>query len=384
MSTPLPRSEFAVTQRYAYLNHAAVGVLPQTTLERLEQHLRAHATGGVLGTFPYEQRMAEFRARIGSLIGARGRDVAVVPNTNAGATVLAQGVAWRQDDEVLLCDNEFPANAVPWLALRARGVRVRELDTSQGRLTPDRLRREIGKQTRAIALSWVSYADGYRHDLGALAEIAHAAGAWLFVDAIQGLGAFPIDVRALGVDALFAGGAKWLLALQGVGLLYVGEELLDRLNVALPGWRSVADMWDFHNHAQPYVDDASRFEAGTPSFLGALSMASSIELLERADPDRIGSHVLELTDRLVEGLSRCGAEIVSLRAPGCASGIVLFRVPGVASVALGRALQAHGVVTTWRANGIRVAPHGYNTAAEIDRLLEALPECAAALASNPS
>lgn len=382
MSTPLPRDQFLVTQRYAYLNHAAVGVLPVQTLERLETHLRAHAERGVLGTYPYEDRMVEHRARIGAFVGGRGEEIAIVGNTNAGATILAQGVRWRAGDEVLLCADEFPANAVPWLALRDRGVAVRLLDTSRERLTPGRLRAEIGAQTRVVTVSWVGYADGYRHDLAGLSEIAHARGAYFFVDAIQGLGAFPLDVRALGIDGLYAGAAKWLLGLQGVGFLYVASNVLDQLHLAAPGWRSVADMWDFHNYDQPLAPAALRFEGGTPSFLGALSLASSIELLAEAGPSAIAAHVLGLTDRLVEGLGRVGAEVRSLRGPDVSSGIVLFAMPGLPSVALGRALQAEGVVTTWRANGIRVAPHGYNDEDEIDRLLAALPKCVAALASN--
>jgi len=382
VSTPLPREEFLVTANYVYLNHAAVGVLPKTTLERVERFARAHAEAGVLGTFPYEVDMPRSRERIGRLINAAGEEIAIVPNTSHGANVVALGIDWRPGDRVLLCDNEFPSNAIPWLALRSRGVEVTLLETRHERLTPDRLRRELAPRTRAVAVSWVSYADGYRHDLAGLAEVAHAAGALLCVDSIQGLGAFPLDVRAAGIDALYNGAAKWLLGLQGVGFLYVRRELIDRFELAMPGWRSMADMWDFHNYGQPYSPDALRFEGGTPSFLGTLSMVSSIEVLERAGVAAIAGHVLQLTDRLAGGLERAGAEVLSPRGAGISSGIVTFRMPGCESVALGRALQREGVVTTWRPGGIRVAPHGYNTPAEIDRLLELLPECARASAAK--
>ena len=382
MSTPLPRAEFAVTQRYVYLNHAAVGVLPQSTLGALESFLRSHASAGVLGTFPYENAMPHSREAIGRFVGASGEEIAIVPNTSFGANVLALGIAWQPGDEVLLCDNEFPSNAIPWLALRDRGVGVRLLDAARRRLTPDVLRAEMTARTRAVSVSWVSYADGYRHDLAGLAEIAHAGGALFVVDAIQGLGAFPLDVHAAQIDALYAGAAKWLLGLQGVGFLYVRAGLIDRLRLAAPGWRSVADIWDFHNYDQPLSPHASRFEGGTPSFLGTLSMTSSIALIERAGTPAIAAHVLALTDRLVDGLRSVGARIASQRGEGISSGIVTFSMPGAQSVALGRLLQREGIVTTWRPTGIRVAPHGYNTSAEIDRLLELLPQCVAELASK--
>jgi cysteine desulfurase / selenocysteine lyase len=382
VSTPLPREEFLVTEKYVYFNHAAVGVLPQTTVAEIERFVRAQGSAGVLGTFPYEVAMPRSRERIGEFINASGEEIAITPNTSHGANLVALGIDWQPGDRVLLCDNEFPSNAVPWLALRSRGVEVTQLDTRRERLTPDRLRAGLTPQTRAVAVSWVSYSDGYRHDLGALAEVAHDAGALLCVDAIQGLGAFPLDVRATNIDALYTGAAKWLLGLQGVGFAYVRSDLIDRLNLAMPGWRSMQDMWDFHNHEQPYSPHALRFEGGTPSFLGTLSMTSSIDVLQRAGVTAIGDHVLQLTDHLVDGLTRASAEVVTLRGPGISSGIVTFRMPGCDSVALGRAMQREGVVTTWRPSGIRVAPHGYNTAGEIDRFLELLSECARTLTAN--
>jgi cysteine desulfurase / selenocysteine lyase len=370
VSTPLPRSEFAVTERYVYLNHAAVGILPRSSRAAIEELLRAHGDAGVLGTYPYDARMPEYRERIARFIGARGSEIATVPSTSSGANVVALGIDWRAGDEVLLCDNEFPANAVPWVALRKRGVGVRLLSTREGRLTPDRLKRELTAQTRAVALSWVSYADGYRHDLASLGEVAHAAGALLCVDAIQGLGAFALDVGEAGIDTLYAGAGKWMLGLHGIGLLYVREDLIDRMTLAMPGWRSMLDMWDFHEYEQPYAVQALRFEGGTPNIVGSLSLVQSIDLFERSDPAAVERHVLALTDYLCERLARAGATVLTQRGPGISSGIVTFEMSGRDSVALGRALQKEGVVTTYRPGGIRVAPHGYNTPEDIDRLVD--------------
>lgn len=229
-------------------------------------------------------------------------------------------------------------------------------------------------KTRVVAVSWVSFADGYRHDLASLAEVAHEGGALFCVDAIQGLGAFPLDVRACNIDALYCGGAKWMLALQGVSFFYLRRDLLDALALGEPGWRSMSDMWDFLNYEQPYVNNVSRFEGGTPNFIGALSLERSIDAIEAAGTEAIGRHVLQLTDRLCEGLLRAGADILTPRGEGISSGIVTFQMPGHDSVVLGKALQREGVITTWRPSGIRVAPHGYNSADDIDRLLAVLAE----------
>lgn len=372
MSTPLPRSEFAVAPRYIYLNHASAGVLPRSSLEMLERFLRDHANAGVLGTFPYDLRLPEYRERIGRFVGALGTEIALLSNTSACANAIAGGLDWRDGDEVLLCDNEFPANAVPWVALQRRGVRVRFIPTAEGRLTAEALRAELSPRTRLVAVSWISYADGYRHDLRSLADAAHEAGALICVDAMQGLGAFPVDVKSADVDALYAGAAKWLLGLHGIALLYVGPRLRERLELAMPGWRSMRDMWDFHNYEQPFTDEAMRFEAGTPNLIGALSLVAAMDLIDSAGSDAIAAHILFLTDRLAEELGRFGAQLSTLRGEGISSGIVTFELPGRDSIEVGKALERAGVVTTYRRTGIRVSPHGYNTAAEIDEMLETL------------
>jgi cysteine desulfurase/selenocysteine lyase len=374
MTPPLTRDAFALAPGLVYVNHAAVGVLPIATRDALHAMIDDHAARGVLGTWSREAAVPEYRRRIAALVGGRGEEIALLRNTGDGATVIAQGLDLAPGDEVITGANEFGANAYPWLALRERGVTVTLIGAPHERMTPDVLRRYMSSRTKVIAVSWVTFDDGYRHDLAALAEVAHASGALLAVDAIQGLGAFPLDVHATGVDAVYAGGAKWLLALQGVSFLWLRANLLDRIALRLPGWRSVADMWDFLDYTQGPAPDASRYEGGTPNFLGALSLATSIELLTNAGIERIAAHVLALTDRLVDGLRSRGYTISGDRSrDDVKSGIVLFRRDDVDPVALGKRLNEAQICTTFRSTGIRVAPHGHNTPEDIDAILAALP-----------
>ena len=371
-AAPLERERFALDPAITYLNHAAVGVLPVATRDALHTFIDGHAARGVLGVYKTELDMPKFRATIGAFIGASAGEIALLRNTGDGATILAQGLDLAAGDEIIINRNEFGSNAYPWLALRGRGVHVRFIDAPRERMTPDVLARALGPRTKAVAVSWVTFDDGYRHDLAALAEVTHRAGALFFVDAIQGLGAFPFDVRAMNIDAAYAGGAKWLMALQGVSFLYVRTSLIERISLSLPGWRSVDDMWKFLDYDQPWVADATRYEAGTPNFIGALSLATSATILQTAGTGRIGAHVLALTDRLVEGLERKGCSVDSVRTAGERSGIVRFTQRGADPLEVGRTLAAAGFVTTNRPSGIRVSPHGYNTFAEIDAFLDAL------------
>jgi selenocysteine lyase/cysteine desulfurase len=136
----------------------------------------------------------------------------------------------------------------------------------------------------------------------------------------------------------------------------------------------MAAMWDYLAYDQPLAPDAARYEAGTPNLLGALALATSIGVLADAGVERIAAHVLALTDRLVEGLRGRGYEILSDRSrEDVKSAIVRFRKPGTDHAALGERLAQAGFVVTARSAALRVSPHGYNTADEIDALLEALP-----------
>ena len=355
-----------------YLNHAAAGVLPRCTRDVLVEIVEGQARAGVLGFAKIEANLARYRERVGAFIGAGGDEIAFLRNTGDGANTIARGFPWVAGDEIVLCDNEFGANAYPWLALREAGVVIRFVATTRERLTPEVLERTMTPRTRVVALSWVSFEDGYRHELAPLARIAHANGALFCVDAIQGLGAFPLDVRTDAIDALYAGGAKWLLAVPGISFLYVSPALRERLTVRWRGWRDVANMWDFLDYDQPLAPNAARYEGGTVNFLGIAALDASIALLAQTGTGRIGSHVLALTDRLVDGLRLQGARITTERGPGISSGIVTFTEPGKDPVARGRGLGKRGFVTTYRPSGIRVSPHGYNTLEEIDAFVEAL------------
>jgi len=370
---PLAASSFALDSGLTYFNHAAAGVLPVATRDALRAMIEDHAAHGVIGTAPRELELPAYRLAIAEFVGGRRDEVALLRNTSEGATILAQGLDLGPGDEVITGANEFGANAYPWMALQQRGVAVTLIDAPRERMTPDVLRRTISSRTRVVSVSWVTFDDGYRHDLAALAEVAHAAGALFVVDVMQGLGAFPLDVSAAGVDAVYAGGAKWLMALQGVGFLWLRAELLDRVALRLPGWRSVADIWNFLDYAQPPAPGATRYEGGTVNILGALSLAASIGVLTEAGVERIGAHVLALTDRLVDGLLQQGWQVLGDRSrEDVKSGIVTFRRQNVDPIALGRRLGALGFCVTYRANGIRVSPHGHNTAAQIDAFLAAL------------
>jgi cysteine desulfurase/selenocysteine lyase len=311
----------------------------------------------------HEGAIEGVRAQAAALMGVPAADVAFVKNTTEGLGFVASGLEWHEGDRVVLPEDEFPSTAYPWLALADRGVVVDRVPVHD---LPAAV--SAGKPPAVVATSWVQAGRGHRTDLPSLADRCHEADALLVVDAVQGLGVIPADLAAWGVDAAAASAFKWQLGPEGAGVLYVRDELRERLRVLEPGWNSVAARDAYDDRRLVLDATARRFEGGTLNTSGILGLGASLELLAAAGVDRIWSHVDALCDRLVDAVTAAGATVVSDRSPAARSAIVNFTVPGHEPAAVKPALRTEGVVVSARAGGVRVAPHGYCTEDDIDRV----------------
>jgi cysteine desulfurase / selenocysteine lyase len=365
VAPPLDRSLFPVSERWAYLNAAHTGTPPTPVVEAITAAAERQSTLGSESCDGAGAEIEEIRRLAAALMGVPATDVAFVKNTTEGLGFVASGLDWCPGDRVLVPDGEFPSTAYPWLALEDRGVVV-------DRPPPSGLAAavEAGPPPKVVATSWVQAGRGWRADLAALARVCHEAGALLCVDAVQGLGVLPADLESWGVDAAAASAFKWQLGPEGAGVLYVRGEHLDRLRVLEPGWNSVADRDAYDDRALALDPTARRFEGGTLNTAGILGLGAALDLLLTAGIDRIWSHADALCDRLVDGVTAAGATIVSDRSPTARSAIVSFTVEGHDAVAVRDALFAAGVVCSARAGAVRVAPHGYCTEEDVDRVAE--------------
>ena len=211
-------------------------------------------------------------------------------------------------------------------------------------------------RTRIVSVSWVGYASGWRMDLDRLVEAVHSRGALLFLDAIQGLGVFPLDVRRTPIDFLAADGHKWLLGPEGAGIFYIRREHLDRLRPIGVGWNSVAHDRDFTRIELNYKNTAERYEGGSMNMAGFIGLNASLELLLRHGQEAIGRRVLEVTDLACERLAAAGAVVESDRTPPHASGIVSFHVPGRDPTELRKRLLEHNVVVQLQGRAVADQP----------------------------
>ena len=368
------RRQFPVTEGLIYLNHAAVAPLPapcragfEAYLEELVHHGAAHYPGLLL------ELLTRVRALGAGPIKSKPEEIFIVRSTTQGLGIVATGAPLGPGDNVVLVAREFPANLRPWMPLRRRGVEVRQVEQREGRVLLDELARAVDCHTRVLSISFVQFLSGFRVELAAVAELCRRVDALLVVDAIQGLGVFPLDVEAMGVDFLAADAHKWLLGPEGVGLGYASARALERIEPALEGWLSVQDPFNFFDLEQPLRPNAGRFEEGAYNVAGLHGMEGSLELIRSCGVELIGQRVLQLTDYLVEQLLALGWRVHSpRRAEAEKSGIVLTSKAGVEMAALGRTLAGEGIIVSLRDGALRVSPHAYNTEQELDQLLEIL------------
>ena len=363
---------FPVTRQWAYCDHASVGPLPQPTRDAVVAALDAQMQHGCAGILDVEARTEGVRAAVARAIGAGVDEVAFMRSTSDGALLVSNGLEWCEGDEIVLSDNEFGANAYPWLNLRDKGVAVRFVHAPRARLTVETLERIATKRTRVVAVSYVGFSDGYRHDVAALGAWCKAHGVLFAVDAIQGFGHLPLDVGAADVDVCYFGVAKWLLSPQGLSVVYVRRDLAQRLRPALCSWRSVRQPMRFLDYDQPLADGARRFDGATVNYPAVVGFGESLSLLTSAGFENIERHVLALGDRLIAHANAARVPIVSDQSPSARSGIVVVGLNGRSTDTLLERARAAKVQVTIRDTGIRVAPHGYNTDADIDRVAESL------------
>ncbi len=361
--------QFPVREHLIYLNHAAVAPLCKPAADAMK-HLADDCLE--FGSLHYDQWMAAYeglRTAAARLIGAHRSEIALVKNTSEGIATVAIGLDWKPGDRVVAFEEEFPANYFPWKRLESRGVRVTWLSVKD---PLDRID-EACRGARLLAISFVQYLSGYRAPLQAIGDICRRHGCLYLVDAIQGLGAFPIDVKQCGIHALAADGHKWLLGPEGCGILYIDAELQAQVEPVEFGWTNVAQYADYASRDMALREDAGRYECGTLNTIGCFGLRAAIEFLLEVGIGEVAAVVQGLADRIAAGAAAKGYQVLDVRTPESGAGIVSFRKPGLEAGAIVRQLRAERIVAAPRAGWVRTSPHFYVRPEEIDRMLEALP-----------
>jgi selenocysteine lyase/cysteine desulfurase len=367
-------SDFPIREHVLYLDHAAVCPLARPVAEAMRQRIADQETSGYERYSEWRNLTLTCRHLGAQLIGCEPDDVSLIKSTSDGLSLIAEGLDWNAGDRVLVGEEEFAANVAPWLNLERFGVEVVRYPQPDGRVDPDVVAERLEGGARLVAVSWVSFHTGWIAPLAQLARRCRDHGTLLVVDAIQGLGVLPMDMRTLGVDAVVADSHKWLLGPEGIGLMALTPDLRAQLRPSSSGWRNVRrDPGDLFLHRLEHVADGRRFEPGAGNEIGIAGLAAALDLLSAVGADTVQSRVETLTRLLTRMLIAHGWDVFSPGAAHPIAGIVAGRPATVSPSETVRRLGERRVVCSTRQGYVRFSPHFYTTRGELealDRILE--------------
>ncbi|MAL99345.1 MAG: aminotransferase [Alteromonadaceae bacterium] len=382
-------SEFPHDPGLCYLNHAAVAPWPRRARDAVVRFADENLRQGARAYPHWIETEQALRRNLAALINAAGpEDIALVKNTSEALSMVAYGLAWEQDDEVVITDQEFPSNRIVWESLASRGVKTRvarlggpndpqpiaQRGLKDGSREPEAaIEAAVNERTRLVSISSVQYGTGLKLDLKRLGRFCRARNVLFCVDAIQSIGSHPVDVEDACIDFTMADGHKWLLGPEGLCLFYVRPTLRHQLALNEYGWHMVADRGNFDRKDWTPADDATRFECGSPNMLAAHALRASTELLLEVGMTEVAKAIEQAVDALHDELERvAGYQRITPDDPSRRAGILTFRLADRDNELIQKKLMGKGVICAYRGGGIRFSPHFYTTDAVIVQAVEHL------------
>jgi cysteine desulfurase/selenocysteine lyase len=377
------RSHFPALERWTYMDVSARGVLSREVRAAMDAHLDDRMLNGATSKEQYFALIEEARGRFAQLIGADADEIAYTKNISEGLNIIATGIHWHRGENVVLCpDLEHPNNVYAWLNLQRYGVEVRAVPSRDGHIPVDALVEQIDARTRVVTVSTVSFAPGFRTDVETLGKACRERDVLLLVDAAQSVGVQHTDVRASNIDALAVSTQKGLLALYGMGYLYVRREWAERMHPAYLA-RFGVDLGDAHEasiggHDFKLAPGARRFDLGNYNFLATAAVNASMKQLLEWDTRRIDPYVRGLTHALAQGFLELGLPVA-----GGEPGPHLTKIVTVGAMSadhygtgderfnrLYEHLIANRVKLSIRRGMLRFSMHVYNNMDDVERVLD--------------
>ena len=371
----LRAAEFPWTADTLYLNNASIGPIPERTRRVVDAFTAKRTAPHLLPDRDLQTGLAAARDAAARLVNADIGEIALATNTSWGLNLAARALPVQRGEKILISDREFPANVYPWLLLKKEGIEV-EFAPCRPEGWPDEealLERLRDPRVRVLAVSFVQFSNGYRADLKRLSAACRANGTYLVVDGIQGVGNSVLDVRETRVDILACGGQKWLLSPWGSGFVYVHKDLVPRLEPTVTGWMAFEGTDDFSRltaYNPTFRADARRFEMITLPFQDFYGLTSSVDLLLEIGIRDIADFTRSLHEPLLKWADAHEVRVVSPRDDRHRSAILCL-APAKAVEAF-HAVKRARIVCSLREGAIRLSPHFYNTAEELDKVMDVL------------
>jgi selenocysteine lyase/cysteine desulfurase len=363
------RSHFPILCEKTYLYNCSQGAL----CDAVEGGMHRYAASWRTSAAPWDEWMQAYdalRRAFAHFINAQPEEVAIVTSASAGINPIANALLFKERDQVVLGEYEFPTMGQIWLAQRPRGAEVHFLDGVNDSIPIESYERAVNSKTGIVALTHVSFVNGFRSDAAAIAKIAHAQGALLFLDGYQDCGTRPLDVKALGVDFFVTGTLKYLLGPPGLGFLYVRRELIETLAPSITSWMAQREPFTFNPKSLDPSPDARRFEGGSPPIPNIYMAQPALDLLAGIGMDNVAAQIERLTRAFLRGVG--DLRIASKTPPASVGPLVVLRAKDPAAVLA--KLTARGIAASTRRDGVRFAFHVYNTLEDVHVALTALED----------
>ena len=367
------RDEFPVTKDYVYLDHAGVAPVSLRVKRAVEKFLSEATESGMFNYKQWMDRVEEVRRSCAILTGAEPEEIAFVKNTSQGISIVAEGLDWKEGDNLLICEKDFPSNIYPWLNLKRKGVEIRVVPSQNERILLEDIELLIDSRTKLLTVSSVNFSSGFKIDLEVVGRLCKGKGILFFVDAIQSLGVIPMDVNEFKIDFLAADGHKWLLSPEGTGIFYCRKELALRINPPLIGWKSIINESDYDHVDFRLKTNALRFEEGSLNVMGIYALGAAIDLLVEVGIDRIQARVIELGDLIIREAEKRDFQVRTPKSKEERGGIISI-IGNFDPIKVKDKLKEEGILVNVRGGAIRISPHFYNTEYEVLRLFNAIDE----------
>lgn len=368
----LRRTEFPVSHRLAYLDHAAVSPMPTRTANLLAERIAALQDPS-LEDHHRERYFEEAKERLGRLLNVPAKQIALLTNLGEAMAIVANGLELRPGDEIIIPEKEFSSLVYPWLLQERRGAKVVWVPKNGPDTEFDAIERAMTARTRVVAVSHVEFLSGFRHDLTALGRLCRERNVLLAVDATQSLGVLPVDVAAWGADVVAAHFYKWVMAMHGIAGLYISERAMESIQPTVPGRSSVTGGFASLDFELDWHPDARRYQSGGPNWTGAAAVARSLSLTEELGIERAAAQARFVSQCVADGIA-AQPSIQMFGSPHGEHGSTIFSFSFGSKeqdAAFVRTSKAEGIQVGLRNFGVRVASHYWNDTEDADRLIRA-------------
>jgi cysteine desulfurase/selenocysteine lyase len=368
--------EFPVAKEMVFLAHAGDCPLPSRVAEAVANYAR-QCTAGDQEKFVFPGVLNEGRKLASGLLNCEPDEVAFVGPTSLALSLIASGLKFRKNENILIYFDDYPSNVYPWLAMADQGVEVRMMNIRElGVIRAKDVMGQVDENTRLVALASCHFISGYRVDYQAIGKYLRERNILFCLDAIQTVGAFPTTVE--NVDLLAADAHKWMLGPCGAGLLYVNKSVQERLNPPIYGWNNVRCPNYVAQEQIVFRPGSQKYEAGTHNLLGIVGLVAALQLITDLGVDNIARELSRKRAFLASAIQSKGYSVLqSNAAPEATSSILSFCKPDADIPALHQKLMDAQIFTSLRTDRalqkyIRLSPHYYNTDAELQRMLDLL------------